>query len=183
MRELTLQICRLGIDTLPAIEAAPLLLAWAGGGLLLSGQDSIMAKLPHMPFYYKDWMADANLSRCTLASKGVAIDLFCLMWDCDERGKLISAGSPWTMADIRQAVRGPDTEVETCVIELVAKQVVKIDDQRCYYNSRMVKDEELRAIRAKSGSKGGSKTQAKAKAKEKANIDQKPANANDNAIN
>lgn len=124
-----------------------------------------MAKLPQMPFYYKDWIADANLSRCSLASKGVAIELICLMWDCDERGKLITAGSPWTMADIRQVVRGPDDDIETCVIELVAKQVIKIDSSKCYYSSRMLKDENKRVQLAINGSKGGSKTQAKARAK------------------
>lgn len=141
-----------------------------------------MAKLPHMPLYYKDWLSDANLCRCTLQAKGLWIDLLCLMWDCEERGKLASGGTPWTAEDISIAIRGPDAVITNALAELVAKNVIRQDDKGCYYNSRMVKDEEIRKVRAESGSKGGSKTQANTKAKSKAKPKQNPANANATAI-
>ena len=141
-----------------------------------------MTKLPHMPLYYKDWMADANLARCSLQAKGTWIELLCLMWDCEERGKLASVGTPWTLTDICQAVRGSASAVEESISELTAKNVLKLDDNGCYYNSRMVKDEVIRKIRAKSGSKGGSKTSSKSEAKGVAKAKQNPANANAIAI-
>ena len=54
------------------------------------------AKFPAFQFYPADWAKDPNLRRCRKAEKGLWVDMLCLMHECEERGFLVSAGTPWS---------------------------------------------------------------------------------------
>lgn len=127
-----------------------------------------MAKLPSFQFYPGDWMKDAALRRCSLFAKGLLMDLLCLMFEQIPRGYLKNLdGSPWSIDDIARATGCTVDEAKTALGELTAKGVLKVDDGKCLYSSRLVRDEEIRKARVKAGSKGGSKTQANRQANSK----------------
>lgn len=130
-----------------------------------------MAKLPSFQFYPGDWLKDPNLRRCSKAAKGMWIDMLCLMHENDERGVFSANGQPWSDDEIASAVDGNPSENLALLAELCKKGVARRRDDRSIFCQRMVKDENLRQVRAVAGSEGGkqkrskppSKTQAKAK--------------------
>jgi len=138
-----------------------------------------MAKLPSFQFYPGDWMKDPDLKRCSHFAKGLLMDLLCLMHENATRGKLCEPDgvTPWTTDDLCRAVGAFDNEraaVVSGLEALEAKNVLSRDHNGVLYSRRMVRDEDLRAIRADSGRQGGlakrkqnaskppSKTEAKA---------------------
>ena len=101
-----------------------------------------MAKLPSFQFYPGDWSKDPNLRRCSFAAKGVLMDLLCIMFDCEQRGKLITNGVAWSDDDIVEAVgRGSRPLLQ----ELINKGVLHREKNTgVVYSRRMVRDEEQR---------------------------------------
>ena len=47
-----------------------------------------MGKNPAFQFYVKDWLSDPQLRMCSHSTKGIWIDLLCLMWEAPSRGEL-----------------------------------------------------------------------------------------------
>ena len=47
-----------------------------------------MAKLPWFKFFPGDWLKDPHLRKCSPETKGIWIDIICLMWEEDDRGIL-----------------------------------------------------------------------------------------------
>lgn len=107
-----------------------------------------MMKLPSFQFYPGDWMKDANLRRLTHAEKGVWIDMLCLMFECDQRGVLATAGSVWSDEEIARAVGGEFALTLACVTAVVAKGVAGRNSFGAVYSRRMVRDEENRKANA-----------------------------------
>lgn len=133
-------------------------------------------KLPALMFYVRDWISDDDLQACSLAARGMWIDMICLMHLSGIRGKLVfSNGKPWTDKQIVDRVTCPDTEEAryAALAELRERGVARTDADGATYNSRMVRDEHIRQVRSEAGSHGGkqnvSKTQANRQAKSKQN--------------
>jgi hypothetical protein len=101
-------------------------------------------KLPSFAFYPKDWLNDPELSRCSLAARGVWADLLCLMFQCEERGVLSTGGKPWSDQEIGAAIRGDTQEVLSCLRELADKGVASRTESGALFSKRMVRDEEER---------------------------------------
>lgn len=112
-------------------------------------------KLPSFQFYPGDWQKDPNLRRCSHSAKGIWIDMLCLMFECDERGVLATAGRPWTREEIAQAVGGDYSQTLSGIEELSVKGVVNLRENGAYYSRRMVRDEQRRATNIANGRKGG----------------------------
>lgn len=103
-----------------------------------------MAKLPAFQFYPGDWMKDPNLRRSSLAARGLWIDMLCLMFECEERGVLISGGRPWTQEEVAAAIGG-DTNANLEVLrELIRMGVARMDNRGAMFSPRLVRDEEKR---------------------------------------
>ena len=116
-----------------------------------------MAKLPSFQFYPGDWMKDPNLRRCSHAAKGVLIDMLCLMFECDRRGYLATAGRPWSDEEIATAVGGDLVATRQTIQELADKGVISRDESGAVYSRRIVRDEQIRRARERAGSLGGTK--------------------------
>lgn len=86
-------------------------------------------------------MKDPNLRRCSLASRGMWVDLMCLMFECEERGVLATAGHAWSDDEIAQAVGGDHDVALSCLRELVGKAVASRNQSGSVYCRRMVRDE------------------------------------------
>lgn len=89
-------------------------------------------------------MKDPNLRRCSHGARGVWIDMLCLMFECEQRGVLITGSSPWSYDDVAAAVGGNMDFTLRCIDELVSKGVCKVREDSALYSVRMVKDEEER---------------------------------------
>lgn len=127
-------------------------------------------KYPWFKFYPGDWLKDAALRRCSVAARGVWIDMICLMFDSEDRGILSCGRKPWSDQEIAGAVGGNHEDVMACIQELVCKGVADRDGNGAVRCRRMVRDErdrrDLAQERAKAGAKGGRISKRKAKGKQ-----------------
>lgn len=109
-------------------------------------------KLPAFQFYPGDWLKDANLRRCSAAARGVWMDLLCLMFESDDRGRLVTLtteGSvtralPWTLQECAEAVAGDPKQNLEIIRELIRKGVAKQDADGALYSKRLIADEKKR---------------------------------------
>jgi hypothetical protein len=108
--------------------------------------------MPAFQFYTGDWMKDPNLRRCSLAARGVWIDMICLMFDSEVRGVLATNGVAWSEREIAATISGETSQILTGVEELLRKGVVSRDDSEAnstgipgaIFSRRMVRDEKIR---------------------------------------
>lgn len=122
-----------------------------------------MSKLPWFQFYPGDWSKDPFLRTCSRAAKGLWIDLMCIMFECSPRGILaFPGGVPMSVRDIAIAAGGDVEQNMQLLEELLVKGVARRNEEGAIFSKRMMEDDQLRQVRAESGSKGG-----KAKAKQK----------------
>lgn len=126
-----------------------------------------MSRAPSFQFYPGDWLRNANLRRCTIAERGVWIEIMCLMHDSETYGVL-----HWPVNEIADALRVPKALVKA----LVTKGVMKgVESGKCqpysyaprtghtvgpsvvlvpaqagpiWYSPRMVRDHHIRLCRA-----------------------------------
>lgn len=103
-----------------------------------------MGKLPAFLFYPRDWLIDPELCRCTVAARGVLMDVLCLMFESNPRGILQTNGTAWTLQEVARALRGPYRQNLKLLGELVKKAALGLTDSGALYSRRMVKDEERR---------------------------------------
>lgn len=144
-----------------------------------------MAKQPSFQFYPGDWMKDADLSVCSIFARGLLLDLLCVCFDSKHRGMFVrhDGVTPWTDFQIVDSVRGSDRVQKLAALkELEANSVLKRNEMGILYSARIVRDENLRQIRAREGSKGGSKAAAKHAAKPQQTMQQKPTPSSSSSI-
>jgi hypothetical protein len=100
-------------------------------------------------------MRDTNLRACSLHARGLWIEMICLMHDARPYGHLVvgeAAIDPPTLARI---VGESPPRVKALLAELETKGVFKRTEAGVIYSPRMVRDGEIRRIRAEAGAKGG----------------------------
>ena len=112
-------------------------------------------------FYPGDWFKDPAVQRLTLEEKGAWIELLFYMNEANERGKIPIEGIE-NILGISQA------KSSKLLANLQAKGVANIE-QNFIVCRRMLREQNLKEIRRKAGSKGGSKTQANLKQDPKLN--------------
>lgn len=113
-----------------------------------------MAKRPAFQFYPGDWRKDVELRACSLAARGLWIDLMCVAHECEPYGHLMLNGKPMTLAKIAGQIGVPASQVKKLLDELLENGVARKTPQGVIYSKRMVDDERLRAIRAEGGKAG-----------------------------
>jgi hypothetical protein len=100
--------------------------------------------LPSFQFYPGDWLKSPHVRRLSHAAKGVWIDTLCLMFECDQRGVLVTADSPWSEDEWIAAVGGNAEVTRGCVREIISTGVASRRKDGAFYCRRMVRDEENR---------------------------------------
>jgi len=121
-----------------------------------------MAKAPAYQFYTGDWMKDANLRGCSLAARGLWIDILCLMFDAEQKGVLRSNSVPWTAQKVVKSVAGARARNLAELIKNGVARVARKDG--AMYSKRMIRDELKRRHKAQAGGKGGKQTGSKPRA-------------------
>jgi hypothetical protein len=111
-------------------------------------------KRPAFQFYPADWRKDPALSSCSLAARGLWIEMLCVGHESDNYGVLVVNGRPMNEAQIARAVGESPNIVRKLLQELDEAGVFSRDGAGAIYSRRMVKDEYIRAVRAKAGMAG-----------------------------
>lgn len=115
-----------------------------------------MAKLPAFQFYTGDWLKDPGLRTCSLAARGLWIDLLCVMSECAPRGSLLVNDRPPNDQTIARMIGCDPAEVAPLLAELKAAGVYSNDIRTgAIFSRRMTRDEKVRKINQRNGKKGG----------------------------
>lgn len=137
--------------------------------------DSKKDDLPYMPFYVGDWLKAPDIQCLSYELKGLWFEMLCYMWESKERGVLIKAnGAPYTIAEVSRLLRLPEVLLKQKLKQLLEFAIYSIrESDGAIYSRRMVKDQRIRKIRKKAGSKGGKNSFASrfAQAKTQANTE------------
>jgi uncharacterized small protein (DUF1192 family) len=112
-------------------------------------------KRPAFQFYPSDWRNDSGLRLCSMAARGLWMELMCIAHECEEYGKLKQNGKGFSHQTLgKLAGLSPQTTLKL-LKELEENGVCSRDEDGAIYSRRMVKDEALRQVRAEAGSRGG----------------------------
>ena len=112
-------------------------------------------KQPWLKFFPTDWRADPALRMCSLAARGLWIEMPCLMHEARPHGSLLVSGRPVTAAQLANLVGGSVAEVEGFLAELEGAGVFSRDADGALYSRRMRRDEERAAVNRVNGRAGG----------------------------
>ena len=112
-------------------------------------------KRPAFQFYPADWFKDPGLRSCSLAARGLWIDMIALMHQADPYGHLVVNSRPVESAALARMTGSSTREVDQLLGELGGAGVFSRDDSGAIYSRRMVRDEDIRERRAAGGRLGG----------------------------
>lgn len=111
-------------------------------------------KRPSFQFYPSDWRKDMALQSCSVAARGLWIDMLCIAHECAPYGHLTVNGKPMKPAQIGRHTGLTERECAKLVAELLDAGVVSRSADGSLFSRRMVRDEDLRNRRAEGGKAG-----------------------------
>lgn len=114
-----------------------------------------MAKLPSMQFYPGDWRKDPGVQSLDYETRGIWFEILLLMFESSERGYLLLNGKPMPEDALCRFLGLDKQKTTTTLTNLLNYGVISKDNRGAFFSRRMVRDEEIRAIRSKAGSLGG----------------------------
>lgn len=109
---------------------------------------------PWLKFYPSDWRADPALRMCSLAARGLWMEMLCLMHEAVPRGSLLVNGQPVNEKQLAALCGVSLRDVVACLAQLGEAGVFSREDNRTIYSRRMRRDEE-KAERDKANGRGG----------------------------
>jgi hypothetical protein len=111
---------------------------------------------PFMKFFPSDWRGDAQLGMCSLAARGLLIELLNLMHAAEPRGYLTMNGVVPTEVELARLVRaGSGAELRRLLKELLDKGVLSVTEDDVIYSRRMVRETARSTIGRETGQQGG----------------------------
>jgi DNA-binding Lrp family transcriptional regulator len=114
-------------------------------------------KRPSFQFYPADWRKDVELRSCSIAARGLWVEMMCLAHECDPYGHLTVNGRAMTPANIAGQVGLAPNQCSKLMQELLDNGVARRTDEGVIYSKRMVEDERARETRAEIGRQNGVK--------------------------
>jgi hypothetical protein len=111
-------------------------------------------KRPSFQFYPSDWRNDQALKLCSLAARGLWIELMCLMHAAEPYGHLVFNGSPMSSGQVARLIGESERDVKRWLDELIANKVCSVDAAGVLFSRRMVRDERVRNARGNGGQAG-----------------------------
>ena len=114
-----------------------------------------MGSRPWLQFYPSDWRGDPKLRICSLAARGLWIEMIALMHEANPRGHLLVNGIAPNEQQL-SALTGTNAEqVSIWLSELESAGVFSRTDSGVIYSRRMTRDEQKAEISRKNGLQGG----------------------------
>lgn len=109
---------------------------------------------PWFKFFPTDWRSDPALRMCSMAARGLWMEMICVMHEAVPRGTLIVNGSPVNERQVSVLAGISFKETVALLSELEATGVFSRDDNGTIFSRRMRRDEE-KAARDKANGKAG----------------------------
>lgn len=110
-------------------------------------------KQPWLKFHCADWRADPALRSCSLAARGLWIEMICIMHEAEPYGSLRIAGRPLVESSLAKNCGQPVRTVRAALEELEAAGVFDRVDG-AIVSRRMMRDRD-RAERDRSNGRAG----------------------------
>ena len=127
-------------------------------------------KRPSFQFYPSDWLRDTALRTCSVGARGLWIDMICYMHEGNPYG-VLKVGNKVILAPNLAAMIGATLEdTEGWLVELESAGVFDRGENGEIMSRRMIRDENLRNIRASGGKLGGNPAFLKDKVASKVNL-------------
>jgi len=117
-----------------------------------------MSKNPWLKFYPLDWRGDPKLRMCSMAARGLWIEILALMHEAAPYGHLLVNGKSPTDTQIAVLAGAPSDQITDLLGELETAGVFSRTKDGVIYSRRMIRDEKKSAIARKNGGKGGNPT-------------------------
>ncbi len=111
-------------------------------------------KRPSFQWYPGDWLRSTDIRSCSVAARGLWIDMICLMHDGNPYGHLKVGDKVILPVNLAQMVGATLHETEQWLEELEKSGVFSRKND-CIICRRMIRDEKIRESRAKGGILGG----------------------------
>jgi hypothetical protein len=115
----------------------------------------LKSKQDSFQFVPSDWMGDRLLRLCSPETRGLWIDILCLMHMSDERGYLTIKGEILDEKTIQKTLGFPSKKFHFCFQELTRFEIIKKDERGRFFCKRMVDNEAISKKRRASGKLGG----------------------------
>ncbi len=111
-------------------------------------------KRPAFQFYPADWRKDMALQSCSIAARGLWVDMLCIAHECEPYGHLTVNLKPMTASQIGRHTGLTERETIKLLAELADAGVSSTTAEGVIFSRRMVRDEDLRNRRAEGGKAG-----------------------------
>jgi hypothetical protein len=112
-------------------------------------------KRPSFQFYPSDWLRDTALRSCSVGARGLWIDMICFMHEGNPYGTLKVGNKVILPVNLAAMTGATLPEVEGWLDELESAEVFDRGEEGEIMSRRMIRDENLRNVRAAGGKKGG----------------------------
>lgn len=122
-----------------------------------------MSRNPWLKFYPLDWRGDPKLRMCSMAARGLWIEMLALMHEATPYGHLLVSGKSPTDMQIAVLAGAPSDQVTELLGELESAGVFSRTKDGVIYSRRMIRDEKKSAVARKNGGRGGNPTLSKNK--------------------
>lgn len=116
---------------------------------------------PWMKFFPSDWRSDPALRMCSMAARGLWIEIIALMHEAVPYGHLLVAGRSPTDAQLAVLVGAPSEQIPELLGELDAAGVFSRTREGVIYSRKMTRTAKKTAIARKNGKSGGNPTLCK----------------------
>lgn len=117
-----------------------------------------MSETPWLKFYPTDWRADPALRMCSLAARGLWIEMLALMHEATPYGYLLVSGRSPTDAQLAVLVGAPSEQIPGLLGELEAAGVFSRTKEGAIYSRKMTRTAKKAAVARKNGKMGGNPT-------------------------
>ncbi len=104
------------------------------------------SRRPWMKWNPSDWRADQAVQSCSLAARGLWLEMLGLMHEAEPYGYLILNGQSIPTEQLARLVRADSAEVENLIAELESVGVFSRDRKGQIYSRRMIRDEKKAKI-------------------------------------
>jgi hypothetical protein len=125
-----------------------------------------MSGRPWFKFYPSDWRSDPALRVCSLAARGLWMEMIGIMHEAEPRGHLLIAGRPVPPDKLAALVGVSFEEVRTLLAELEDAGVFSCKRNGVVFSRRMERDEQKARKNQENGAKGGNPSLCNSKGNE-----------------
>ena len=116
---------------------------------------------PAQQWYWDDWFSEFSLRLCSLAARGLWIDMLGIMFKAEIRGTLTVNGRQIDSKELAKICNVSEQIINKCIDELEGREVFSRLPDRTIINRRMFNEserkEEISKIRSIAGKKGAEK--------------------------